>query len=779
MNLYHIKRALSYLLRLRSHTIYSLSGLVIGLACLFVISAWAMQELQYDRYHSDADQIYMVTTNIRDNNGEYNIFPETPPPLAHELESQIPQIEAASHFVYLYGGRPIRVGETTFKEVGIAADSNFIEVFDFQLKTGSPDQLDEPNAIFLSESLAEKLFPLEDPMEKNLLFLENNPLVVKGIFKDIPINSSIQFEYIIPYQIVSEGTYHWWALADATFIKASKFADREELHQSMRNVWREAMKDDQFDIGLIPITSLRYEATFEFFNAEHGNSRKLYMFIGIALLILTLACLNYMNLISAYALKREKEFWIRKVNGASSGIISGYLLTESIIMSLLAWLLAILLSLLGLQAFERLMDVDISAYYIYLSIGFGLIASILLVGLASGVYPAIRLSRGVLVNPDGNGWKDQTIQRKMKNAFVLSQFILSISLIICSMIMARQVNFMKSFDLGYEREDIILITLPSDDGKNHQAINNSLSANSHIECFSIGGTSPVNLPPLFTAEGWKWEGLQEGTHTSVYRVFVDQNYLEVFGISLVSGKFFSGGKADTIRVVINESLAVLTGFDNPVGRHLRFKDQEYEIIGIVRDFNFQHLSNPIHPLLFLYADSNRKAFLKTDQNSELVLKQLQSLFAEFSDQPISYNYVEEEYEQLYKNEDRILSAILIFTLISIFLSSLGLVALVSYSTKLKIKEIAVRKVYGAETYDILIRLNLSFLRLFLPGMLVGGFISWIVMRKWFENFANRGPFEWWIFLLGAFIILIITLLTVSAQTWKASILKPVEALKCQ
>ncbi len=779
MHLYHIRQALRHLLRFRSHTIYSLSGLIIGLACLFVIFAWAMQEFQFDRFHKDSDQIYMVTTNIKDNNGEYNIFPETPPPLAHELESQIPQIEAASHFVYLYGGRPIKVGETTFKEVGIAADSKFIEVFNFQLKIGSPEQLDEPNAIFLSESLADKLFPLEDPIEKNLLFLENKLLVVKGIFKDVPINSSIQFEYLIPYQIVSEGTYHWWALADATFIKASKSAERDELHQSMRNVWREAMTDDQFDIGLIPITSLRYEATFEFFNAEHGNSRKLYMFIGIALLILTLACLNYMNLISAYALKREKEIWIRKVNGASSGNISGYLLTESMIMSLLAWLLAILLSLLGLQAFERLMDVNISAYYIYFSIGFGLIASILLVGLASGVYPAIRLSRGVLVNPEGNGWKDQTIQRKLKNAFVLSQFILSISLIICSLIMARQVKFMKSFDVGYEREEIIHIDLPSNDGKNHQAIYNSLSANSHIECVSIAGKSPVNLPPLFTAEGWKWEGLEEGTHTSVYRLAVDQNYLDVFGIPLVSGKFFSGGKADTIKVVINERLAVLSGFDNPVGRNLRFKNQDYEIIGIVRDFNFQHLSNPIHPLLFIYADSNREAYIKTNQNPEMVLKQLQSLFAEFLEQPLSYNYIDKEYEQLYKNEDRILSAILIFTLISIFLSSLGLVGLVTYSTKLKIKEIAVRKVYGAETYDIMIRLNLSFFKLFLPGMIAGSFISWFVMRKWFDSFANRVPFEWWIFLLGASIILVITLITVSAQTWKASILKPVEALKYQ
>lgn len=777
MLVYHARQAFRFLFQFKSHTAYSLSGLLIGLACLFVITAWAMQELQFDRFHEDADRIYMVTTNIKDNRGEYNIYPETPPPLASELESKIAQIETASHFVYLYGGRGLTVGETTFKEVGIAADSKFMDVFSFPLSTGSPDQLDEPNTIFLSESLAEKLFPREDPMEKSLLFLDNKLLVVKGIFKDVPINSSIQFEYLIPYQIVSEDSYHWYQLADATFIKASKHSDKEELHQSMKVIWRGAISDDQFDIGLMPITKLRFEAKFEFFNAEHGSSRKLYLLIGIALLILTLACLNYMNLISAYALKREKEIWIRKVNGASSRNISGYFLTESVIMSVLAWILAILLSLLALRGFESLMDVQISTCYRYFSMGSGLIVSILLVGLASGVYPAIRLSRGVLVNPEMNAWKDQTVQQKMKNAFVLSQFILSISLLICSLILARQVNYMKNFEVGYDRAEIIQMDIPSSVEKDLQSICHNLKANPHIQAVSLAGRSPVNLPPLFTAEGWKWEGLEEGAHTSVYRLGVDQNYLEVFEIPLVSGKFFSGGEADPHKVVINEKLAFLTGFDHPLGRILRFKDHEYEIIGVVRDFHFQHLSNPIHPLLLLYADSHRKAFIKSVQNGDLVLKQLQHLFAEFSDQPFSYNYVDKEYEQMYANEDRILSAILIFTLISIILSSIGLVGSVSFSTKLKIKEIALRKVYGAETRDILIRLNLSFLRLFFPGMLVGALISWVVMRKWFENFANRGPFEWWIFLLGAFLILIITLLTVSAQTWRAAVLNPAKAFK--
>ena len=779
MHLYHIRQALRHLLRFRSHTVYSLVGLILGLACVFIIAAWTMQELRFDRFHKQSDHIYMLTTDIQNNNSTVYRMPETPAPLAAEIEKQVPQVDKSFQFIYLYGGRIIELDDRSFEELGIAVDSKFLEVLNFPLLSGTSSFLNEPNAIFLSESLAEKLFPGEDPIEKLLRYKGEKELTVKGVFQDVPFNSSLQFEFLVSYETESENISSWWQLSDATFIKISEFSDPEEVLTSIKQIWREGMDNDQFDVGFIPITDLRYGAKFEFFNAEHGDSKKLYMFIGLALLILTLACLNYMNLISAYSLKRGSEVWIRKVHGASSGNITKYFVIESILISILAWGLAILLSLLGIHFFELLVNVTISKAYFLTSIGFGLIASILIVGVATGVYPAIRISSELLIKSENSGIRDHRFQRKLKNAFVLSQFILSISLSITSLVVLRQTNFMKNFEVGYEKENIVGAHLPAKMMGEVQALRNSLKTVPNIEEFTFAGSSPVNLHPIFTTENWTWKGLQEGTHTAFYRLFVDSDYLNVFQIPLVKGRFFSPTKSDSSRIIINEKLASYLGFTNPIGEIIKRGKESYEIIGIVKDFHFQDLSNDILPLVLMYNDSKNNVYLKITPPIEPVLTQFQSQFATFSDQPLDFGFITETYEDLYENERKIISGLLVFTIFSIFLSCLGLIALVTYSTELRTKEIAVRRTYGADINGIMIKLNLSIIKLFGVGMLIGSMIAWFVAKKWLESFAYRVSIDWWIYLLGGFTILIITMLAVSAQTFKAARMNPTDALKIE
>jgi len=779
MYFYHIRQAIRHLLRFRSHTVYSLVGLILGLACVFIIAAWTMQELRFDQFHKQSDQIYMLTTDIQNNNSTVYRMPETPAPLAAEIEKQVPQVDKSFQFIYLYGGRTIELDDRSFKELGIAVDSKFLEVLNFTLLSGTSSLLNEPNVIFLSESLAEKLFSGEDPLEKLLRYKDEKELTVKGVFQDVPFNSSLQFEFLVPYGTESENISSWWQLSDATFIKISESSDPEEVLSSIKQIWKEGMDNDQYDVGFIPITDLRYGAQFEFFNAEHGDSKKLYMFIGLALLILLLACLNYMNLISAYSLKRGNEVWIRKVHGASSGNITKYFVTESIFLSILAWGLAILLSLLGIHFFELLLNVTISKAYFLTSIGFGLIASILIVGIATGVYPAIRISSDLLIKSENSGIKDHRFQHKLKNAFVLSQFILSISLSITSLVVLRQTNFMKDFEVGYEKENIVGAHLPVKMMDEVQAIKNSLNTVPNIEKFSFAGSSPVNLHPIFTTENWTWKGLQEGTHTAFYRLFVDSDYLNVFQIPLVTGRFFSPIESNENRIVINEKLASSLGFANPIGEIIKRGEESYEIIGIVKDFHFQDLSNDILPLILMYNDSKNNVYIKITPPIKPALKQIQSQFANFSDQPFDFGFINETYEDLYENERKIISGLLVFTIFSIFLSCLGLIALVTYSTELRTKEIAIRRVYGADINGIMIKLNLSIIKLFGVGMLTGSAVAWFVAQKWLESFAFRVSIDWWIYLLGGLAILIITILAVSAQTYKAARMNPVDALKIE
>jgi len=779
MTLYHIKSALRTILKFRSHTAFSLVGLIIGLACVFIISAWAIQELRFDRFHSQADQIYMVTTDIRDNAGNVTRFPETPPPLAAALEAQIPQLEAGFRFLYLYGGRSIGTDQISFKEEGIAASPEFLEVLNFKLISGMAKELDEPNSIFLSQNLVDKIFPDGEALGKEILYKDNQVLVVKGVFKNVPRNSSLQFNFLIPYQIEYGISEEWWQLSDATFIKVSASADLEDVKVVMKEVWREKITDDQYNIGIIPITDLRYEADFEFFNVEHGHGsrKKLFMFMGVAMLILILACLNYLNLISAYSLKREGEVWIRKVNGASAGNIANYFIIESVILSIIAWGFATLISMLGLRIFQNLMGIVISPAYFKLTVGFGLIISIFIVGIASGFYPAIRAGSNVLVKTNESSLPNSLLQRNLRNAFVLSQFVLSIALTISSIIIIRQADFMMKFETGFEKQDVVEFKLSLEDGQLLDEVKNSLEANPAVEGYSFGGASPVSLTFLNTMEKWQWEGLEEGAHTTLYRLTADEEYLSVFQIPLIEGRFFSALGTDQNRIVINETLAGLLGFENPVGQILRRGEDEYEIIGVVRDFNFQHLSSEIRPLLFMYSSANRRLFVKIKSNTMGTVEKVQAQISELTDNPAIYNFVIEEHDKLYEGEQQILSAVLIFTLLCILLSSLGLIGLVSYSTAARTKEIAIRKVFGIETREMMVTLNLSILKLFLPGLLIGGFTAWLIMREWLKDFVYRRGFEGWVFLLGALIIFIVALLSVSIQTWKAAKQSPAIVLQ--
>jgi putative ABC transport system permease protein len=778
---FHIRTALRQILQFKRHTAFSLTGLVLGLTCVLIIFAWSMQELRFDRFHDRAGDIYMVTTDIRDQTGNVIRYPETPAPLADELDLQIPRIEHAFHFLYLYGGRELKAGEHTFKEDGIAATPEFLEVLNFRLLSGDARALDDPNSIFLSQDLANKLFPEGHPVNRELLYKDDRPLVVKGVFKNVPVNSSLQFDFLIPYEIEYGISDEWWQLSDATFIRTSHGTEMDKVHALMKQLWREHITDDQYDIGLISIADLRYGADFEFFNAAHGhgNRKKLFMFMGIAFLILLLACLNYLILISAHTVLRKKEIWIRKIQGASAGDISASYVLESIAISILAWGLAALLSLLGLRAYETLVGIDIAPGNLRFCIILGLPASILLAGLASGFFPAIRAGSRTLVPSNETGRPDITSQRKLMSVFMVSQFVLSVGLVISSLIIIRQADYMRKFKTGYTTERIVGFNFPQTNDSLLYEIRNLLTSQPDVACFSFAGSSPVSLTVLSSTEKWEWEGLEAGSYTSIYRISVDEGYLDVFQIPLVEGRFFSEQDKNQDRVVINQTLAGMMDLENPIGYRLRRGDREYEIIGMVRDFHFQHLSSEIRPFLFFNGGSNRYLYVRFTSAASSGTSELLPMLSAYFDEPVTYDYISEAREQMYRGEMQILTAVLFFAVLCILMSNLGLIGIVSQDTASREKEIAVRKVLGAETRGIIISLNLNLLKMFLPGIFLGGFLAWYIMRRWLENYAYRTGMGGWVFVLGPVIILTVALLSAGFQTWKVSRRSPVLALEYQ
>ncbi|MDD4031716.1 MAG: ABC transporter permease, partial [Bacteroidales bacterium] len=732
--------------------------------------------LQYDRFHHQSESIYLATTEMKDNAGNIITFPETPTILAQELRNKVPAIEHSFHFMYLYGKRIIKSGNNSFEETGIAADSEMLAVFNFPLIEGDINFLDDPDAIFITEKLAKKLFSNEMATGKVVMYRKEKALTVKGVIKDIPENSSLKFDFIVPYQIEMGNNLAWWPVSDATFIKIDANTDIAKTKQMASAIWRENVAEKQYGINFIPITKLRYGADFDVFNAQHGNYLKLYSFIGIALLILILASLNYTNLVSAYSMKRVGEVGIRKVNGASSGNILKYFLAESVIHSMIASSLAIVLSMVFIRLFQMILDVNLASKYLIISYISGTIGSLIIVGIILGLYPAF-ITSSFSIFPKNLRNNSSPHQNKLRNAFVLSQFVLSITLTIVCLVIIIQTNYLNKFDVGYDSHNVVRIYMPPQGIKDFETIKNDLLSNPNIEQVSFAGASPVNLSSFFAAKNWEWEGLKKGASTSIYRLMVDHTYLDVFQIPLLKGRAFSASKTDKDKVIINEKLAGLLGFNDPVGKIVRQGGNNFEIIGVVKNFHFQSLSNNIQPLLFMYSDKENRMFVKISHNTTQSLDAIKKQFAQFYDQPFSYNFVDDDLKELYINESKISLGMLVFTILAIILSCIGLIGLVTFNIESKTKEVGVRKVCGAKITEIIVLLNENIIKWFLVGFLVSCILSWFLMSKWLENFAFRITLSWWIFISGAFMVLMITALTVSWQTWKAASTNPVDSLK--
>ena len=365
----------------------------------------------------------------------------------------------------------------------------------------------------------------------------------------------------------------------------------------------------------------------------------------------------------------------------------------------------------------------------------------------------------------------------MNNAFVLSQFILSITLTVASLVFIQQTNFLNKFDVGYNAENVVLFYLPSSETDMHQTLRNKLEAESSIEKVGSGSVSPINMGSTVASEDWGWDGLEYGTPVSIYRISSDHNYLDIFDISILHGRNFYAAKSDSNKVVINEELATLLNFDDPVGKVMRHGEDIFEIIGVVRNFHFQHLSNKIQPLYLTYSDNKNRMYVRFKQNSDENLNLVKKHFTQFYDTRFSYYYVESSLDEMYSNERKISKAILIFTIVTIILSSIGLVGLITFNTESKMKEIGVRKVLGATISEIVIMLNKDIMKWFSIAFLISCILSWLAMSRWLEDFAYRISLSWWIFATAGSIIIMITILTISMQSSRAARKNPVDALR--
>jgi putative ABC transport system permease protein len=784
----YIKIAFRNLLRHKAFSFINIAGLAIGMTCSIFILLWVRDELSYDQFHEHADQIYRLTADA----GEFKAA-VSPAGMAAGLKSEMPVIKNITRI-----SKPqsvlFEVGNQKFQEKRmIYADSNFLDIFSFPLIHGDPKTaLQNPDAILITEAIARKYFGNENPMGKIIRKDNQDNYKVAGVLANIPSNSHLLFDFIIPMSAIetTDGDLirkTWENFNYYTYLLLDKNMDASpagisKVVNEIDGIFKKHVTEIKIDFHLQPIRSIHLQPGLQVDLPGHGNMQYVNIFFIVALFILAVACINFMNLATARSARRAKEVGLRKVVGAGRYQIISQFLGESIFISILAFLVAMLLVWVLLPAFNELSSKSVSIHSLDAKLIFSLIGLALATGLISGIYPAIYLSgfnpakvlKGKLKSMGGN--------LVFRNTLVVTQFIVSIVLLVGTAVVYRQLHFIKNMNLGFEKRNLVYVPFSGELWNKMDALKSELKQHPLTNDYSIISDLPTEL--ITGTIDVIWEGKDPKSQIVFPSMDVDENFTNVFQMKVLNGRSFSSAfKGDSTNYVLNEKAVKTMGMTvkNAVGKSLNFSGAKGIIIGVVKDFNFKPIQQPIEPLILRENKYGGYIFVRTTPgNTEATLKSLENICQQLNPAyPFQYSFLDEDLANLYKGEERIGSLFNVFAILAIFISCLGLYGLSAFIAEQRTKEIGVRKALGASVFNIVYLLSSNFTRVILIAIIVAIPISWYVVHQWLQGFAYHIEIGWGIFVLGAFSALFIAWCTVSFESVKSAVANPVKSLRSE
>lgn len=823
MNKNYFKTAWRNMLRNKASSFINISGLSIGITCALLITIFIKNELSYDRFHKDAHRIYQVVLNGKMSGQEFWAG-NTPPPVGAALAGNIPEIESFTRF-YKPGDIVARyegAEEKYFTEKnGLAVDSNFLQLFDFKILQGdAADALMKPGSVVLTEGMAKKYFGNEKPVGKTVLMTwAKKPFVVTAVMENAPSQSSIQFDFLAPvadFPVVKRFSWSWvWqqmicyvklkenVQTDKASIQAieSKFPPIVKV-QAANGFKRIGKPFDEFiksggkwDFHLLPLTDVHlHSGNIGMPWLNHiSNIKYIYIFGSIALFIILLACVNFMNLSTARASNRAKEVGIRKVTGSTNTQLIRQFLSEALLYSMISSLIAVGLVVILLQLFSGIIDEPISFKNAFTpAVWVSLIGLTALVGLFAGSYPAFYLTgfKPVLVLKGKNLLGGTRKNLLIRNALVVFQFTISTIMIAGTLIVLKQLKFFRNTDLGFEKENVLVITTANRLGQNEESFRQSISQIPGVINASI--TTSIPSGNLY---GDTYEPQPTGNEESVKEIglnsfMVDEAFVPTMNIRVMQGRNFSKEFSDSASVILNEEAVKQIGWKEPLGKWIDYpggNNVRFKVIGVVRNFNVQSLQAAITPFALFHTASKTYDLGTTHivariQSPDLsqVIGQLESKWKSFvTGEPFDYNFLDAVFDAQYRSENRLGSIFSIFAALSIFIACLGLFGLSAYMAERRTKEIGVRKVFGASVQNVIVLLSKDFLKLTIIASAIAFPVAWYCMNKWLEDFAYRINIGWTIFLIAGISTLVITLATISFQAIKAAIANPVKSLRTE
>ena len=773
------KVAVRNLVHHKGYSIISIAGLAVGMVGFILIMLWVQHELSYDRFHRYADRIYRVNKRFQMGT-EVSFNPVTPYPLASTIEMQIPDVALATKFAS-YGGL-CRYKEKTFSENDICtADTSFFKVFSFQFIAGNRHTaLAEPHSMVMSKSTAHKYFGDNDPIGKTVLFNNTDQYTVAAVIEDIPDNSDLQYSIFLPISDIAgpDEVENWYSHWVFTYVLLHENIDHLETNSKLTAMIKDHIDNEIISLTLQPLTEIHLQSA----DGEGEGSKYVTFFSIIAIFILAIACINYMNLATARSSKRAKEVGLRKVVGANKMQIIRQFIGESILFSIIAMLIAFFLVELLFPIFNSLTGKQLTLRYTDYKLLLSLFAIVLVTGIISGVYPALFLSSFQPVRVLKGIFGRDRFGAAFRKILVTVQFSLSIMLIISTGIIYSQLKYINNKDLGYNKDNVVYLPIVKDIKNNYAAFKRELLQHNGITNVARASELPTDTWAIMRGITWEGKASDEGAAFGV--AAIDADYIETAGIEMADGRPFSEKfPADSANYIFNQKAIEVMGLKDPVGKRFVLDEedgQEGTIVGVVKNFNFLPLTYDIEPMIMLiYPGFFRKIIIRIKgENISNSIKHIEEVWKTFApDFPCEYHFLDKRFERLYTDERRASQIFSYFGVIAILISCLGLFGLASFTAEQRTKEIGVRKTLGASVSSVILLLNKDFTKWVLISNVIAWPIAYYAMSKWLQNFAYHTKIGIEIFLLSAVIALIIAVSTVSFQSIKAAFANPVDSLR--
>lgn len=806
----YIKIAWRNLLRNKSFSAINIFGLAIGLAVFFLISLFVLDEVQYDRHHKFANRIYRINIALKINGSSFNDH-TTPAPMAATLAKTYPQIEQA---VRIQGGGSILVkkgNETLMESNAFFADPNLFNVFSLPMLTGDPKTaLSQPNTMVISAAMAQKYFNTIDVVGETLKVDNTTLYKITGVIKDVPAQSHLHFNFIKSLSSQEKSKSDFWLsnsfdtyvlLREGTsqqmldkYLKetAKKYTEPQLINVAHSSFSDLEKKGEYFKYTSIPLTKIHLYSTLPSEIEPTGNIEYVYIFSVVGLFILLIACINFMNLSTARSANRSKEVGVRKVVGSGRSNLIKQFLIESVLTSLLAFVLALLLSMCLLPYLNQLSgkEIILNAAAIFWTLPCLLLVT-LFTGLLAGSYPAFFLSA---FNPINTLKGKLTVGFKgsrLRDILVVFQFTTAIILIAGTLVIYSQLNYIQRKNLGYTREQILVIKNAYALDKHAQTFKDEVLQLPGVLAGSRSGTLPTSSANDWNKNAYSTDASMSTNQTKTLTDWnVDADYISTLAMQVVKGRDFSSQMTtDSDAIIINETAARLLAYKDPINAKLYGFNSEakevaaYNVVGVVKDFNAGSLRYKTEPLVMhLSKYGGQFSFRIKSENTRQTIEQIKSKYHSFegmSDQPFLFSFLDDDFNQLYHAEQRTGKIFIAFSTLAIFIACLGLFGLASYAAEQRTKEIGIRKILGASVNGIIRLLSKDFIRLVFVSIVIATPLAWWAMNKWLEDFAYKMEIQWWVFAIAGLAAITIALLTVSFQAIKAAVANPVKSLRSE